>query len=133
MKINKQALKRVIKECLIEILAESCDVNEARAHRPLVSSNVPRPQRTALPPQIDPMTTAVKACAGGDSIMESVLADTAVTSLPIALSADRMGSHMVGVQASPQGISSASGVDISVSEESNAAWAAIAFAPPKSK
>ena len=97
MKMSRTDLKALIKECLVEILADGLgeSLNEAvapqqrtprrgktrtarRAHQPN------KQQYGGLPTAA--LQAAVMESAGGNSVMADILADTAVTTLPQMLS-----------------------------------------------
>lgn len=100
MAITKNQLKSIVKECLIEILAEgmgpgvSTSINEVKK-KPIVS-NVPQPStilrqnasKTKM--QSAALKEAIRLEAGGNDIMASILADTAEKTLPTMLENDRM-------------------------------------------
>jgi hypothetical protein len=81
-KISKQKLKQIVKECIVEILAEGLgqELVEGVSHtrRSTVPSNpasAPRQQVQQKPALIE----AVNHAAGGDKVLSSILADTAAT------------------------------------------------------
>src|SRR5678815_2514786 len=101
MRVSRDQLKALIKECLIEILTEGLGggqpVQTTMPQRPIagVSEQKNRgPRRSpAFDPSLDrPVSTgraptaalkeAVKREAGGNPIMEAIFADTARTTLP---------------------------------------------------
>jgi hypothetical protein len=83
-KITKSQLKKIVKECLVEILNEGLS-------GALVSSEV----ETTVPKNVseraqkrpsDALATAIKAEARGNPVMAQIFADTAKNSLPKMLS-----------------------------------------------
>ena len=97
MKVTKSELKAIVKECLVEILNEGLGGMTApkipakgmQVTQPLFSENTRRPAaskpspKAAAPRSHSPqLSAAIKAEAGGNAIMESILADTAASTLP---------------------------------------------------
>lgn len=145
MKLKKEQLKSIIKECLVEILTEGMGNALTESIRPRHSEHVTRTtvrqnqhRRPSYNPALDePITRqknnmladAVRRESGGDPIMESILADTARTTLPSMMNG---GDNM-----SPVGSSSAPGVtqqehigdpsDV-FGEDVASKWADLAFA-----
>jgi len=101
MGITKQQLKSIVKECLVEILAEGmgsstgASINEAArkspTHPPVLStSNVLRQNASKIKlQQTSAIKEAIRREAGGNDIMASILADTAEKTLPTMLENDR--------------------------------------------
>jgi hypothetical protein len=93
--MTKGQLKKIVKECLLEILSEglgnaTSSMTETRNIVPRKQSNHPVLDRPAIQAtQQNAMKNLVKQVAGGDNIMESILADTANNTLPQMLSAER--------------------------------------------
>lgn len=88
MKITKSALKSLIKECLVEILVEGLDVSsESRLREAVTRSDLSQRQQnrsqhnriSTQQKQSSHLVEAVKISAGGDSVLENILADTAAT------------------------------------------------------
>ena len=99
MKITKNELKSIVKECLTEILSEGLG---ASASSSPVASRPQRPNVAALPDSLKnglrrqnspvshaspQLREAIRREAGGDKVMESILADTAASTLPNFLKA----------------------------------------------
>lgn len=98
MKIRKQDLKELIKECLIELLSQGLggqliestqrtrEVNVIKSRPDNSQSTVTssRPSRA--------LDAAINEAAGSDNIMKDIFADTARTTLPSMLN-ERAGSH----------------------------------------
>jgi hypothetical protein len=96
MKMSRDQLKNIVKECLVEILSEGLGnqqfnrsgVSEggsrATNHRPKFDPALDRPvqrQQTAA------LKEAIKRESGGNPIMASIFADTAATTLSTMLNA----------------------------------------------
>lgn len=89
--MKKSQLKKIIKECLLEILAEGIGQDVYN-----VSESAPKRRVAAAPRQVEQkfkpshaLNQAVIESAGGDPIMEGILADTAATTLPSMMSGDK--------------------------------------------
>lgn len=83
MKTSRDQLKAIVKECLIEILSEGMGSTRQVAE----SVQQVRPQRqTPRQPSVA-LKEAIKREAGGNRVMESILADTAKRTLPNMLNA----------------------------------------------
>lgn len=137
--MNRNDLKSLVKECLLEILIEgvgneSPRVNENRQARPV--SQAPPMRRPALdmirpkgpppqaaPPRSKPNPAVYKEIVGGNDVMANIFAETAASGL-----VESLGSG--GVQNSNPVIDT--GVDPSVFEGASN-WAALAFSEPTSK
>ncbi len=119
MKIHREQLKALIKECLVEILQDGLGQSGGPGQRvlsPGVSeqrARQPRPQRPGFDPRLDtPVATgrspsvalkeAVKREAGGNPIMEAIFADTARTTLPNMLQHGDAGTPSSGGHLSQQ-------------------------------
>lgn len=104
MKVSKGQLKDIIKECLIEILAEgmgpstSASINEVARNKvpqKLPSSSIPstsivlRQNASKIKMQSAALKEAIRVEAGGNDIMAAILADTAEKTLPTMLENDR--------------------------------------------
>jgi hypothetical protein len=87
MKLTKSELKSIVKECLVEILNEG--LGGGVSTQPLahpksssigsLSDSIKRP---SVPRPTSQMREAILREAGGNKIMESILADTAASTLP---------------------------------------------------
>lgn len=143
MKLSRDALKSIVKECLIEILQEgigSLHVKEgsrrgAAEHHFPERGNSPKKLLTAnkTAPSAALMQ-AIKQESGGDSIMQSILADTAVTTLPAMLANSTPGGEAL-VPLSGQGVGVAEMVVAQASpedlfgEDAASKWTTLAFMP----
>jgi len=137
MGITKQQLKSIVKECLVEILAEGmgsstgASINEAArkspTHPPVLStSSVLRQNASKIKlQQTSAIKEAIRREAGGNDVMASILADTAEKTLPTMLENDRMKAPM------PSGkienlVASHNPEDL-FGEEAASKWADLAF------
>jgi hypothetical protein len=131
MKIQKSQLKAIIKECLVEILAEGIGqdaINEAKAApRKRRASPAKRPP-SSLNEERKPtaqLHAAVSEVAGGDSVMQSILADTAQTTLQEQLAGEGPGgSPGAGQHQVAEDLSEAFGIE---STGDDGRWANLAF------
>lgn len=103
MKISRQELKKIVKECLVEILNEGLSgelsVTEAASHRQLrqtlrKGSRV-NEQHSRMPSPTAALQDAIKREAGGNPLMEEIFADTAMNTLPRMISAGDNGSSFL--------------------------------------
>lgn len=132
MKISRDDLKAIVKECLIEILANGIGqeaITEARSTPKKVMQEQkkvvsPRQHQQNLVSQDD-----IKIVSAGSKVMEGIFADTAKTTYPKML----YGEANVGKQGMTV-------IDQIVAEhepeelfgqEVSSKWAELAFAPPK--
>lgn len=147
MAITKNQLKSIVKECLIEILAEgmgpnvSSSINESVKRKSLATS--PQAQQTpsisTIKQQIASKTQfnvpgikeAIRKESGGNSLMADILADTAAKTLPTMLENDRRTAP------TPTGVIERAVANHSpeqlFGEEAASKWAALAFAEPINK
>jgi len=100
MKMTKSQLKGVVKECLIEILAEgmgpstSSSINEVSRNKlpskpALSTSTLLRQNASKIKTQSAALREAIRVESGGNDVMASILADTAEKTLPAMLENDR--------------------------------------------
>jgi len=134
MKLSKLELKQIVKECLLEILSEGIgsvtpssgkmpairQTNTTSLYSEKVRSN--SVQRKPTPQLHD----AVKREAGGNKIMEMILADTAASTLPKMLEGDRTGSAPTNNGVVEQVVAAAAPEDI-FGEDVASKWANLAF------
>lgn len=78
-KITRQSLKKVVKECLIEILSEGISSNSFSNTDTTVPKNIERKPSPAL-------VQAIRSESKRNPIMADIFADTARTTLPQMLS-----------------------------------------------
>jgi hypothetical protein len=134
MKLSRDQLKSLVKECLVEILAEGVGgALKERIERPVkktIHERLDEPTRShegdqPLPTQA--LKDAVKESAGGDPIMESILADTASKTLPQMLRTDK-GCNVAGGRI--EQIVAASKPEEIFGEDAASKWADLAFMQP---
>ena len=144
-KVSRDLLKGLVKECLVEILSEGLAGNTMQLTESTASSPArqtrQKPQRRAAPdlismspkkspPQTSPaLENRIKSAAGGDSLMESLLRDTAQNTLPGMLAADSknsagMAQRMAQGDAATKAMANTDPMDIF---EGAGNWAELAF------
>jgi len=89
MGITKQQLKNIVKECLVEILSEgigstksSIQEAAARSYKSVVKQPSVSPRRGEHIKYGQNIVETIKRESKGNSVMESILADTALNTLP---------------------------------------------------
>ena len=149
MAITKTQLKSIIKECLVEILAEGLG-HSAAPIAEAIKKKQPLPyakqaniasvlqqnaSKTRLGPQApqapDPVAhnlrEAIKRESGGNSIMADILADTAANSLPAMIESDRSRSAPLAPVGTVERVVASTTPDQLFGEEAASKWAALAF------
>jgi hypothetical protein len=129
MKISKFELKSIVKECLVELLSEGLGGGAAHLPSRVSEGNnkltSQAKQQSKMPTSA--LSNAIKAEAGGNKVMESILADTATSTLPRMLENDRKGAPI----AHPGGVAEqvVAAVDPSqlFGEDTTSRWANLAF------
>lgn len=122
MKIQKSILKSIIKECILEIFAETVSINEQKtvkttnAERNIVRQN----------PIVENKSN-VKTITN-DPIMQEILAHTAATTLQEQVAAEKPELSRISVN------NNVTVDDIPVAEtQQNMIWNTLAFAQPKAR
>jgi len=128
MKITKSELKDIVKECLVEILSEGIGSRPVlpgpRQDFSIFQKSQKTSQFKSVPPNVK---EAVKRNSGGDKILESILEDTATTTLPKFLGAgDGKISAQQPLGRVEQFVSEKSPEDI-FGDEVTSKWAELAF------
>jgi hypothetical protein len=145
--MKRSDLKMLIKECLVELLAEGLGqgLNETISHnRSLVTTRTGIPTQHRRRPQHDPvldrkvvpqvrnaLQEAIKIESRGNSLMADLLADTAVTTLQTQY-ANGDNNPMPSLGGSGPGITQQeqfAGNPEEVFGEASSKWAELAFAP----
>lgn len=129
MKLTRNELKGIVKECLIEIFSDSFNLSESNTQRPekrQENTNRGINERKFVQ-QRQQFRGVIKT---GDPILDSVMADTARTTLPTMLEAEAKRPGSAG--ALPPGgmaerVVAASEPENLFGEEAAAKWAALAF------
>lgn len=139
MKMNREQLKDLIKECLVEVLNDGLGgalsapvqrqsfggVAEARnrQQRRPYDSQLDAPVQRRPQPSAS-LKEAIRREAGGNDIMASIFADTAATTLPAMISGDNPGASSMTehINGTPEQV---------FGEEIAGKWEALAFSQPK--
>lgn len=135
MKLTKSDLKSIVKECLIEILREGLgDISSVQSmpttrslpSTSALSDSVRRATTQKSPPPY--ISEAIKREAGGNKVMESILADTAASTLPKFLQAGEGKSPMptVGGGVAEQVVAQTNPEDL-FGDDAASKWASLAF------
>lgn len=166
MPLTRGELKALVKELIVEVLSEGLGNVQAAASRPIPPGRMPiqgsvregrvngRNGGARRQPDYDPrldnplgggrkvtdnLKDQIRLNAGGNPIMESILADTAMTTLPKLVGDRSLGGSQAGGAAGPpetkQGIPQVEQIngrpeDV-FGEEAASRWSALAFAEPK--
>lgn len=98
MKATRSDLKSIVKECLLEILSEGIGEQTIQekiqrpSHKQLFTESSKRPQTSQVDRRPAPqLREAIRREAGGNKVMEAILADTASSTLPKMLQGDVKG------------------------------------------
>lgn len=150
MKVSKNQLKSIVKECLLEILSEGMgpstpeDIKEAAKPRvrpqPIGTTNpsfASLRQKTASMTKMQPMSSdvlkeTIRREAGDNPVMVDILADTAANTLPTMLESDRMKSHIQPIGVAERLVAAAT-PDQLFGDDAASKWAALAFSEPIKK
>ena len=144
--MKKSELKMLIKECLVELLAEGLGgslveatsrrvqgrvsgTSKARsfpAHDPLLDRRVAGPSRGTSPNAM--LQERIKAESGGNPVLADILADTAMTTLQTQM-ANEGRQAPVASDAASMAVAQSSPEEL-FGEEAASKWAALAFAGP---
>lgn len=140
MKINKNVLKALIKECIVEVLADGVGnkaVNEAldnKPQQPIKRQSQPTPKQQTVVKE-DPIKSVVNEMTQHikDPTLASLLADTAGSDAYKTLSESSIQEGLAGMRADASGISDTEHTvsDIVKALPGNSKWADIAFANKK--
>lgn len=131
MKITKNELKSIVKECLVEILSEgvgnsfsSLNESSRKSSQNFKSSKTSSfaKQRVAS----SALKEAIRLESGGNDIMASILADTAQKSLPTMLESDSTKFVPAPTGTVEKIVASATPEDL-FGEEISSRWANLAF------
>jgi hypothetical protein len=133
MKLRKSDLKDIVRECLVEILREGIDVGKIYRNVPENKSRhvaeTHTRQRQTQETISQPLREAIKREAGGNKILESVMADTAATTLPRMIQGEKSA---IAGDAVSRFVDSVTPTEI-FGEETTSKWADLAFMGMPSK
>ena len=129
-KLTKKALKGIVKECLVEILSEGLEGNISESNERRKTQLRMKNEERALQERRQKLETKIDSTVSSitdDSIMQSILADTARTTLKEQICADRGGTSSGFWSPGP-------GLNIdSIFSESNNNWSSLAFGDKSTK
>ncbi len=146
MKITREQLKAMIKECIVEVLTEGLGPQQriTEVLRPGRAVQQPQTRQRPFDARLDTpirkpamsshsVNATIKATAGKNSVMEAIFADTAATTLMEQAAAGDTsstgGSSSGGVQTAMEHIR---GTPEEVfGEDTTSKWASLAFMPGK--
>lgn len=132
MKTTRSELKNIIKECLIEILAEGLG-DSPRLSESLRTRSVSSPSKMDTRSPSPALREAVRRESGGDKVLESILSDTAASTLPQMLEGEKSKrSAPIGRGLAEQVVAAAAPEDL-FGEETTAKWADLAFMNSREK
>lgn len=144
MKLTKNDLKQIVKECLVEILSEGMGaslptVNEIKKQIPKKRDVMPHSsavlrqnaERARMPSNA--LKEAIKIESAGNPIMASILADTAANSLPSMLESDVPGKFTPMPTGTAERVVASAAPEDLFGEEVASKWANLAFAPSPKK
>ena len=124
MKMTRTKLKNLVKECLVEILAEGLETNASSLQEKRIRQDKHRQEEIRLAENRRKFETRIEDTVTSltdDNVLQSILVDTAKTTLQEQSSQD---------SSSPSGMSSGGspGIDLgSIFEESSTNWSKLAF------
>lgn len=147
MKITREQLKAMIKECIVEVLTEGLGPQQriTETLRTGKSTQYAQPAKRQFDPRLDtpiarkapapsPVSNAaIKAVAGKNSVMQSIFADTAATTLVEQVAAgDSSSTGESSSRASQTSVEHINGTPEEVfGEDTTSRWANLAFMPAK--
>lgn len=133
MRLTKSDLKALVKECLTEILSEGLGGGVVTKEQPrgLLNQNVSEARRPSPRPTPSVPTShlkeVIKREAGGNKVMESILADTAALTLPKFLQNDgKIYTPSVGGGLAENVVAASNPEDL-FGDEVASKWASLAF------
>jgi len=134
MAITKQQLKEIVKECLVEILAEGMgsstksSIQEAtlRSSKPAAKQSPPAIRRGEHVKYSQTMAETIKRESKGNSVMASIFADTAVNTLPTMMN-ESPRNQPPPPAGSVESIVANSAPEDLFGDEASSKWAQLAF------
>ena len=130
MKVTKTDLKKIVKECLVEILSEGIGsslptLNESNNKKDF---NFIRQNKAKLKNQHSvALKEAIKLEAGGNQLMEAIFADTASNSLSTMVESDIPGKFNPAPIGSAEKIVATYSPQDIFGEETSSKWESLAF------
>jgi hypothetical protein len=132
MKITKSDLKSIVKDCLVEILNEGLVGGSQDFSKKTTGSNFNEGKkelftsRRPVQTQTPQLREAIKREAGGNRVMESILKDTAASTLPKMLQGEVKGQAQAPGGLAEQVVASAEPDEL-FGEDVTSKWASLAF------
>ena len=140
-KVSKSLLKEIVKECLVEILAEGLTGGDANQLSESVenvrSKKMPRSIQKMMPPKkkinenFESNIQETIRQTTQDPVMAEILADTAKTTLQEQISAEGAGHKPLGNDSASRAVANNNLEDLFGESSNN--WANLAFSDAKSK
>lgn len=146
MKISRNELKELIKECLVEVLAEGLGGNlqEAIAHVPAVKGVSRVRGRSQQAPQhlrgshvqmggrqpTDSLKRAIEQSSGGNKVLSELLSDTANRTLPQHLQHDRPGAMFQPTDPASRAVAESDPAEL-FGQKTASMWEQLAFMPKR--
>jgi hypothetical protein len=144
MKLSRSEFKQIIKECLVEILAEGMGSSERlkeeinKHSQPRLGNKSPRDHvKYSSHVQHDLLSKSrlndvIKAESKGDPVLAAILADTASTTLPNMLM-NESNKNVVAPVGTIENIVASNAPEDIFGDEAASKWAALAFADTPKK
>lgn len=130
MKLTREYLKGIVKECLVEILSEGLSTTSLVGE----SKKIQRVQQKPQQRKNTALVETVQRIAGKDNVLKDILADTAATTLQTMLSHDSQSDMNNLKTGRPiQHNSNDDQVPDQFIEEAGSHWANLAFSEPANK
>lgn len=143
MKLTKNDLKQIVKECLVEILSEGIgaslpSINEIKNQLPkkrniMPHSSITRQNSQSVRVHSNALKEAIKIESAGNSIMASILADTAAHSLPTMLESDVPGKFNPKPTGTVERVVASTSPEDLFGEDVASKWASLAFSTSSKK
>ena len=129
MKLSRSDLKSIVKECLVEILTEGVG-NSILESAPRKNTRVVEQRQRKFDPALDtPVATQRTKINTGNPIYDSILSDTAKTTLPTMLAAE--SSKTPQPTGAVERLVESSTPEELFGESASSKWAQLAFSAPQ--
>lgn len=132
MKMTREALKELVKECLVEVLRDGLGAQAPGEKPTRAPATETRQQQATVKQQPQParqpnnvMMETIRREAGSSSVMTDILTDTAMTTLPGFIASER-GQVVHGGGPAELAVASSTPEEL-FGEENTARWASLAF------
>ena len=139
MSVTRQQLKSIVKECLVEILAEGIgstkkSIQEVSSRTNNVVSKKPSSVQARRGEHVkysQTMAETIKREAGGNSIMAEILADTAATTLPLMIKESAI-QHLQPIGSAERAVEDSTPEEL-FGDASTSKWVQLAFNKSQNK